>query len=85
MDVNLRPILIVISVEQEDVEEGSSICLVCRSAGAQPVACVTWYNGSLSTPIIQPSARSISSLQEDGTYFALSTLIVTADRGTDRQ
>ena len=85
VDVNLRPISTVISVEQEDIEEGSSVRLVCRSAGARPAACVTWYNGSLSTPLIQPSASSIASLQEDGTYVTLSTLVLTANRGTDNQ
>ena len=80
IDVNLRPVSTVVSGEKEYVEEGEEFSLVCSSSGARPAAEITWYNGSLSNPLVQPSARHISSLQEDGTYATISQLLMTADR-----
>ena len=80
IDLNIRPVSTVISGEKEVVDEGDDIHLVCSSGGARPAAVITWYNGSLSNPLILPPARHISSLQEDGTYATISQLVITADR-----
>ena len=52
IDVNLSPVSTTVS--GEEVDESEDIRLVCSSSGARPAAEITWYNGSLSNPLVHP-------------------------------
>ena len=81
LDVYLPPVSTILTGDDgQGVDEGEDVHLVCSSGGARPAAVISWYNGSLSTPLISPAARHVSSMQEDATYHTISHLVMRVDR-----